>query len=92
MGRISVSQEIDAAPAAVWRAIEPIERHVDWMRDARAIHFESELHRGAGTRFVCDTVIGPIEYDAKGDIKQIDYVVYRWDAKGGYAEISGKGS
>ena len=39
-----------------------------------------------------DTVIGPIEYDAKGDIKQIDYVVYRWDAKGGYAEISGKGS
>jgi branched-chain amino acid transport system substrate-binding protein len=39
-----------------------------------------------------DTVIGPIEYDAKGDIKQIDYVVYKWDAKGGYAEISGKGS
>src|SRR5499427_10675560 len=34
-----------------------------------------------------DTVIGPIEYDAKGDIKQIDYVVYKWDAKGGYSEI-----
>lgn len=39
-----------------------------------------------------DTVIGPIEYDAKGDIKQIDYVVYKWDAKGGYAEISGNGT
>lgn len=39
-----------------------------------------------------DTVIGPIEYDAKGDIKQIDYVVYKWDDKGGYAEISGNGT
>jgi len=39
-----------------------------------------------------DTVIGPIEYDAKGDIKQLDYVVYKWDAKGAYAEISGKGT
>jgi branched-chain amino acid transport system substrate-binding protein len=39
-----------------------------------------------------DTVLGPIEYDAKGDIKQIDYVVYKWDAKGGYAELGAKGS
>ena len=39
-----------------------------------------------------DTVIGPIEYDAKGDIKQFDYVVYKWDAKGGYAEIKGNGT
>lgn len=39
-----------------------------------------------------DTVLGPIEYDAKGDIKQIDYVVYKWDAKGNYAEITGQGT
>jgi branched-chain amino acid transport system substrate-binding protein len=39
-----------------------------------------------------DTVIGKIEYDAKGDIKQIDYVVYKWDDKGGYTEINPKGS
>ena len=39
-----------------------------------------------------DTVIGPIEYDSKGDIKQLDYVVYKWDAKGGYAAISGNGT
>src|SRR5215470_16170731 len=39
-----------------------------------------------------ETVIGKIEYDAKGDIKQLDYVVYKWDDKGGYAEISPKGS
>src|SRR5437879_2612883 len=39
-----------------------------------------------------DTVIGKMEFDAKGDIKQIDYVVYKWDAKGNYAEINPKGS
>jgi len=39
-----------------------------------------------------DTVIGKLEFDAKGDLKQLDYVVYKWDAKGGYAEINPKGS
>ena len=39
-----------------------------------------------------DTVIGKIEYDAKGDIKQLDYVVYKWDDKGGYTEVNPKGS
>src|SRR6267378_1123294 len=39
-----------------------------------------------------DTVIGKMEFDAKGDIKQIDYVVYKWDAKGNYIEVSPKGS
>ncbi|KWV54652.1 branched chain amino acid ABC transporter substrate-binding protein [Bradyrhizobium macuxiense] len=39
-----------------------------------------------------DTVIGKLEYDAKGDIKQLDYVIYKWDDKGGYAEVNPKGS
>jgi branched-chain amino acid transport system substrate-binding protein len=39
-----------------------------------------------------DTVIGKIEYDSKGDIKQIDYVVYKWDDKGNYTELNAKGS
>jgi branched-chain amino acid transport system substrate-binding protein len=39
-----------------------------------------------------DTVIGKLQYDSKGDIKQLDYVVYKWDDKGGYAEINPKGS
>ena len=39
-----------------------------------------------------DTVIGKIEYDSKGDIKQLDYVVYKWDDKGNYAEVNPKGS
>jgi branched-chain amino acid transport system substrate-binding protein len=39
-----------------------------------------------------NTVIGTLEFDAKGDIKQLDYVVYKWDDKGGYAEVPQKGS
>jgi branched-chain amino acid transport system substrate-binding protein len=39
-----------------------------------------------------DTILGKMEFDAKGDIKQLDYVVYKWDAKGNYAEINPKGS
>jgi carbon monoxide dehydrogenase subunit G len=60
MGRITVSIELDATPAAVWNVVEPIERHVDWMADAAAIRFDSEQTRGVGTRFVCDTKVGPI--------------------------------
>jgi len=39
-----------------------------------------------------DTVLGKMGFDAKGDIKAIDYVVYKWDAKGNYTEINPKGS
>jgi uncharacterized protein YndB with AHSA1/START domain len=60
VGRISVSTEIDAPPSRVWRVIEPIEHHVDWMLDARSIRFDGAQRRGIGTRFVCETRIGPI--------------------------------
>jgi hypothetical protein len=35
-----------------------------------------------------DTVLGKLGFDAKGDVKVVDYVVYRWDARGNYAEIA----
>ena len=38
-----------------------------------------------------DTVLGKIAYDKKGDITVIDYVVYKWDKNGNYAEL-GSGS
>ena len=60
MGRIRVDVEIDAAPAAVWDVVEPIERHVDWMADAVAIRFTGDSTRGVGTTFECDTRVGPI--------------------------------
>jgi branched-chain amino acid transport system substrate-binding protein len=34
-----------------------------------------------------DTVLGKLAFDAKGDLKAIDYVVYRWDATGDFAEL-----
>jgi branched-chain amino acid transport system substrate-binding protein len=39
-----------------------------------------------------NTVIGNLQYDAKGDIKQLDYVVYKLDASGNYTEVNSKGS
>jgi hypothetical protein len=61
MSRITISTEIDATPAQVWQVVEPVERHVDWMADAVAIRFTSDQRRGAGTRFECDTKIGPFK-------------------------------
>jgi uncharacterized protein YndB with AHSA1/START domain len=58
--RIHVSTTIAAAPDDVWATIEPIERHVEWMADAAAIRFEGDQHRGTGTRFVCETRVGPL--------------------------------
>jgi carbon monoxide dehydrogenase subunit G len=70
MGKINVSTELDATPDEVWQIVEPIERHVDWMADAEAIHFEGEQRRGVGTRFVCDTKVGPIRLQDRMEITE----------------------
>ncbi len=57
--RLRVGITIGASPADVWRVIEPIERHLDWMVDAVAITFTSTARRGVGTRFDCLTRVGP---------------------------------
>ncbi len=36
-------------------------------------------------------MLGKIAFDPKGDITVLDYVVYKWDAKGNYAELSEQG-
>lgn len=61
MGGIVVSVEIDATPQRVWEVVEPVERHIDWMHDAVAIRFQTDQTRGVGTRFLCDTKVGPIK-------------------------------
>jgi len=58
--RIKVGITIDAPPEVVWRAVESIERHVDWMSDAVSITFAGSSTRGVGTRFDCVTRIGPL--------------------------------
>ena len=57
--RIRVATTIDAAPATVWADLERLESHVEWMRDARSIHFIGLRRRGVGTRFACRTRVGP---------------------------------
>lgn len=69
-GRITVSTEIDQPPSEVWRVVEPIERHVDWMADAESITFEGEQRGGVGTRFVCATKIGPIRLHDRMEITE----------------------
>jgi uncharacterized protein YndB with AHSA1/START domain len=57
--RIRVGIVIDAPPEVTWRAVEPIERHVDWMADAESIRFTGSQTRGTGTSFDCITKVGP---------------------------------
>jgi uncharacterized protein YndB with AHSA1/START domain len=59
MGRISVAIDIDAPPAEVWRVIEPLEDHPDWMHDAVSVRFTTDQTRGIGTRTIVETKVGP---------------------------------
>ena len=52
---------VTAAPRpVVWAELARIEDHVTWMGDATAIRFTGPRHRGVGTRFECDTKVGPV--------------------------------
>jgi len=71
--RIRVGITIAASPDDVWRAVEPLERHVDWMADAESIHFTSTRTRGVGAAFDCATRVGPV--------RTTDHMqVVEWDA------------
>ncbi len=60
MAHIVVSTTIDATPSEVWSYVESIASHVDWMADAEEIRFLSDQTSGVGTKFECDTRIGPL--------------------------------
>ena len=68
MTRIEVGAFYEASPAEVWRALEPIESHVDWMADAEMIRFTTDQTRGLGTRFECVTRAGPIRLTDRMEI------------------------
>ncbi len=59
MARIRVSTVLDASPAEVWADLQDISSHSEWMADAVGIRFLSERTQGVGTRFECDTKVGP---------------------------------
>lgn len=70
MSAITVSRPFDATPTDVWAAVEPVERHVDWMADAESIRFETNQTRGVGTTFLCITKIGPIRLTDRMEITE----------------------
>ena len=57
---VTVCTTIDAPPASVWAAVENIESHTEWMKDAVRITFKSEQHSGVGAEFECLTRVGPL--------------------------------
>jgi hypothetical protein len=56
---IRLCTTIGVPPTAVWRAMEDISSHTEWMADAVAITFRTEQHTGVGTEFECLTRVGP---------------------------------
>jgi hypothetical protein len=60
MASIRVATVLDADVDAVWADVADIRSHVDWMADATAIRFLAGPTSGTGTRFECDTKIGPL--------------------------------
>ncbi|MEL7209053.1 MAG: SRPBCC family protein [Actinomycetota bacterium] len=56
---VVVSTVIECTPQEVWADVEDISSHVEWMADAAAIRFLTEQESGTGTRFECDTEVGP---------------------------------
>ena len=61
MARIRISAVLDATPERVWADVQELSSHVEWMADAVAIRFLTPQSSGAGTRFECDTRIGPFK-------------------------------
>lgn len=59
MPKIRVTTVLDAPPKVVWRDLEDVASHQEWMLDAAEIRFLTSQRSGVGTRFECDTKVGP---------------------------------
>jgi uncharacterized protein YndB with AHSA1/START domain len=69
---IHVCTTIAAPPDDVWRAVERIESHTDWMLDAESITFRGDQREGVGAEFDCRTRVGPLHTNDH-------LVVTRWE-------------
>lgn len=68
MSRIRVSTLIRAPRPKVWRAVRDIGSHVRWMHDAETIRITSPQSTGVGTRFVCETKVGPLRLSDRMEV------------------------
>lgn len=71
-GPVTTTIDIDAPPDRVWEQLADIDSHVTWMADAESIRFETSQRDGAGTAFVCRTVVGPLRLDDRMEITEWD--------------------
>jgi uncharacterized protein YndB with AHSA1/START domain len=67
---VKVATTICARPEEVWSHVADLESHVTWMVDAEAIRFTSPQRRGVGTRFDCDTRVGPIRFSDRMEVTE----------------------
>ncbi len=58
---VIVGITIERSAGDVWADVRDISSHVTWMQDATAIRFLTDHVEGSGTRFECDTKIGPFK-------------------------------
>jgi len=72
--RIRVRITIDATPAEVWAEVEHVERHAEWMADAKRVEFTGKQRQGVGTEADVLTRVGPF-------ISHDRMVVTEWKAK-----------
>lgn len=61
MSDVQVEIIINRTPDHVWSCVEDISTHVNWMQDAAEIRFLTDAREGVGTKFECDTVVGPLK-------------------------------
>ncbi|MCB2222633.1 MAG: SRPBCC family protein [Actinobacteria bacterium] len=59
MSGVTVSVHLTAPPAEVWDDVARLDRHVEWMADARTIEFTGDRSEGEGTTMAVETRIGP---------------------------------
>jgi uncharacterized protein YndB with AHSA1/START domain len=69
---VRVCRTIAAPIDVVWAAVERIESHTEWMKDAVSITFEGDQRAGVGAAFSCLTRVGPLHTTDH-------FVVTRWE-------------
>jgi uncharacterized protein YndB with AHSA1/START domain len=70
VAKLQVSVQIDAPPGDVWRAVEDVATHHEWMLDAAEIRFVGDQRRGVGTTFDCDTRLGPFRLTDRMEVTE----------------------
>ena len=56
-----MQRTLGASPEVVWAYLEDLEAHPQWMHDAVRIRFLTDRRSGVGTRYECDTKVGPFQ-------------------------------